>query len=186
MKRIKIIENFAKENMDELDWIHTKEVRTIAKKLAGSEKANKEIVDVAVLFHDVSKSKTELLKHAVESAKIAEKFLKKIGYDEKFIEQVVECIITHSSPWAKNAPMPKSIEAKVLFDADMIQQLGPFGIVKHILKYKDKPFDKIIKNSKYDLVEFAFGLLLTKNGKRIGREKVKYVREFFKLIRTDK
>jgi len=185
MKQTKIIEKFIEENIDELDWAHTKEVRAIAKKLADLEKANKEIVDIAALLHDVSKSETVLLEHAAESAKMAEKFLEKLEYDEEFIKRVVECIITHSSPWAKNAPMPKSIEAKVLFDADMLQQLSPFGIVKHILKYKNEPFNKIVKNSKDDLVKFAFELLLTKSGKRIGKEKVKYVKEFFKLIKNN-
>jgi len=85
--------------------------------------------------------------------------------------------------FGQKRPTPKSIEAKILFDADMLQQLCSFGIVKHILKYKDKPYKKFIKNSKHDLIEFAFGLLITKNRKRIGQEKVKYMKEFFKMLK---
>jgi uncharacterized protein len=181
-QKIKIIEKFAKENLDELDWLHTKEVRIIAEKLADLEKADKKVVDTAALLHDVSKSKVSLLKHAEKSAEMAEKLLRKLKFNENFIEQVVECIAVHSSPWVKSGSMPKTIEAKVLFDADMLQQLSPLGIVKHILKYKDKPYKEIIKNSRRDLIEFAFKLLMTKNGKKIGREKVKYVREFFKSL----
>lgn len=176
------IEKFARENLNDLDWIHTKEVRAIAKKLSGFEKADKKVVDIAALLHDVSKQKVSLLKHAEKSAEMAEKLLRELKFDDDFIKQTIECIAAHSSPWAKNGPMPKSIEAKVLFDSDMLQQLSPFGIVKHILKYKDKAYQGIIKNSKHDLIEFAFKLLMTKNGKKIGREKVRYVREFFRSL----
>ena len=176
------IEKFAKENLSEIDWIHTKEVRTIAKKLARLEKADKKVVDIAALLHDVSKSKVSLLKHAEKSAEMVGKLLRKLKFDENFIKQTVDCIAAHSSPWAKKGPTPKSIEAKILFDADMLQQLSPFGIVKHILKYKDKPYKEIIKNSKHDLIEFAFKLLITKSGKKIGREKVRYVKEFFRSL----
>lgn len=183
MKQINRIEKYVKENMDEFDWVHTKGVRIIAEELAGLEKADKDIVDIAALFHDISKAKVSPIRHAKESAKMAKSFLKKMKYNDGFIERAVECVAAHSSPWTKNAPMPKSIEAKVVFDADMLQQLSSFGIIKHILKYKKKTFKEIIKNSEDDLANIAFKLLLTKNGKRIGRSKVRYVKEFFKLTR---
>lgn len=134
------------------------------------------------MLHDVSKQRVGLLKHAEKSAEMAEKLLRKLKFDENFIKQTIECITSHSSPWAKNGPMPKTIEAKVLFDADMLQQLSSFGIIKHILKYKNKPYKEIIKKSKHDLIKFAFKLLMTKNGKKIGREKIKYVKNFFKSL----
>ena len=138
------------------------------------------MVEVAVLLHDVLKTKSSLLNHAKAGTKLSEKFLKKMNFDERFIKRVLHCIESHSSPWSKNGPMPKTIEAKVVFDADMIQQLGPFGITKHILKYKENDFSEIIKFSRNDLVNQAFGLLITKSGKKMGKRKLKYVKEFFK------
>ena len=49
------IEKFVESKLDSLNWYHTQAMRPIAKKLAGLEKADKDIVDVAVLFHDIVK-----------------------------------------------------------------------------------------------------------------------------------
>jgi len=43
-RKIDQIEKFARENLDELDWIHTKKVKTIAKKLADLKKMIKKLL----------------------------------------------------------------------------------------------------------------------------------------------
>jgi len=179
IKNIKQIEDFIKNNLDELTWVHTQAIRSIAQRLVKLENADKDIVEIAVLFHDIARTKASPLEHAREGAKITKEFLKKLNFDGEFIKKVVHCIETHSSPWAKNAPMPSTIEAKIVFDADMIQQLGAFGIIKHILKYKDKNFSELIEAAEKDLINIAFKLLITKSGKKLGKEKIDYVKKFF-------
>lgn len=178
MNKLQKIEEFVKKNVDEANWIHTQAMRPIAERLAELEGADKVVVDVAVLFHDIAKDKVSLLEHAQKSAEMCEDYLK-TSYSLEHIKKVVYCIKTHSAPWAKNAPMPNTIEAKVLFDADMIQQLSAFGIAKHILKYKDKNFNDLIESSKKDLVG-AYELLMTESGKKLGKERINYVKTFFK------
>ncbi len=175
--KIKKIESFVKKNLSQLNWVHTKAVRPIAVKLAKLEGANQLIVDVAVLFHDIAKDKVPSSRHAEEGAKICEKFLTKLNFEISFINKIVYCVEAHASPWLKNQPELLTIEAKIMFDADMLQQLGALGIVKHIIKYHNKKFYELISAVAGDL-DKAYGLLITKTGKELGKKKIKSVRKF--------
>lgn len=188
------IEKFVKSKLDILNWMHVQGVRPIAKYIAKKEKADKEIVDIAVLFHDITKTdlKKELYHH-IEGAKLAKNYLKKIRADNKFIDAVYHCILSHSAPLkyfrskAKGKkkdflPMPKTIEAKVVFDADMIQQLSPYGITKSLFinytTYK-KPFKEGFLATKNTLMNDAPKQLFTKTAKQLAKQRLKYLRTFF-------
>lgn len=179
----KQIEKLIKSKLDELNWIHTMEVRAIAQNLAKKERADKEIVDIAVLFHDIGKPVSEQ-KHHVIGARVAKSFLKNLGVEKSFIEKVVSCVRTHGVPWenlkkrAANFKMPKTPEEKVLFDADMIQQLSPFGIAKHLIKYSKYPFRECVARAKKELLT-AYSLLLTKSGREMAKPGLKLVKHFF-------
>lgn len=181
MNKIKKIEYFIKNELNEINWVHTQSVRSIAQKIAKNEGGNKLIIDMAILFHDIAKDKKPLLTHAESSAIIAKKYLKKLKFNEKIIKRIVHCIESHSTPWSKNGPTPASIEAKIVFDADMIQQLSPFGIVKHILKYKDKKYSDLVFSARHDLFG-CYHTLITKTGKRMAKQRIKYVKNFFNSI----
>ena len=56
-EQIQKIEKFVSSKLDSLNWEHSKGIRPIAQKLARLEKADKDIVDVAVMFHDLGKIK---------------------------------------------------------------------------------------------------------------------------------
>jgi len=71
------IEQYVSIKLDSLNWYHAQEVRKIAQKLARLEKADKEIVDTAVLFHDLGKIKIKGLGHSAISAELARKYLEK-------------------------------------------------------------------------------------------------------------
>jgi HD superfamily phosphodiesterase len=176
ISKIKKIERFVKKNLSQLNLVHTEAMRPIALRLAKLEGADQLIVDTAVLFHDIAKDEV-LNQHAEEGAKICEKFLIKLNFDADFINRVVYCVRVHSSPWRKGQPKLSTIEAKVMFDADMLQQLSAFGIAKHIIKYHDKKFYELVKAVLGDLDKACF-LLTTKTGKELGRKKIKKVKKF--------
>ena len=94
--QIQKIEKFVFLKLDSLNSEHTQAVRPIAQKLAGLEKADKDIVGVAVLFHDLGRIKAGK-GHSQRSAEMARKFLEKESYEQRFIEEVVYCIIVHSN-----------------------------------------------------------------------------------------
>jgi putative nucleotidyltransferase with HDIG domain len=178
------IEQYVSSKLDSLNWYHTQEVRKIAQKLAHLEKADKDIVDVAVLFHDLGKIKTGDLGHAEVSAELARKFLEKENLERRFIEEVIYCIIAHELPWKNQSNLVNTIEAKVVFDADMIQQLSEFGIIKHTLVYQEiikKDFREGMIRSRDQLFK-AYNLILSDNGRKLAEEGYKLVKEFYKEL----
>jgi len=175
------IEQFVESKLDSLNWYHTQEVRKIAQKLARLEKADKEIVDVAVLFHDIGKYKGDD-GHVQRSAEIARKFLEKENFEQRLIEEAVYCIIIHEYPWIGKANQIRTIEAKVVCDADVIQRLSPYGVIKHSIKYQedfDKDFNSGIKKSWEKLMK-CYNVILTKNGQKLAEPGYKLIKEFYK------
>lgn len=201
-KQLRQIERFVKNRLDELNWMHTQAIRPIANYIAKKEKADLRVVDVSVLFHDITKTnlKKELYHHK-EGADIAKNFLKKIKVNEEIINKVYHCVLSHSTPLryfrskAKRAhknkkflPWPKTKEAKVLFDADMIQQISPFGIIKGAFisytTYK-RDFKKGFLDVKNTLMKDAYENIFTKTGKKLAKERIKYLKDFFYKLENE-
>jgi len=178
------IEQYVSSKLDSLNWYHTLEVRKIAQKLARLEKADKEIVDTAVLFHDLGKIKIQGLGHSEVSAELARKFLEKENLETRFIEEVIYCIIAHELPWKNQSNLVSTIEAKVVFDADMIQHLSEFGIIKQVLAYQEiikKNFHEGMIGSRDQLFK-EYNLLLTDNGRKLAEAGYKFVKDFYKEL----
>jgi len=112
------------------DFEHIIRVYKNAQKLAKKEKANTKLVLAAVLLHDIvsfpksdSRSKTSSTKSAIEAHKI----LKKYDYSDDEIKIVSDAIRDHSF---SKGMVPRSIEGKVLQDADRLDALGAIGIAR--------------------------------------------------------
>lgn len=178
------IEFYVCSKLDSLNWQHTNEVRRVAQKLARLEKADKEIVDVAALFHDLGKANGKNEGHAERSGELARKYLEKENFEQNFIEEVVYCVLVHSHPWREQSNLVTTPEAKVLFDADMIQQLSEFGIIKHSINYGAD----IYKNYQEGLIKTrdtlfrCYNLILTENGRKLAEPGYKFVKEFYKKL----
>lgn len=90
--------------------------------LAEKYNANRDIVEVAALFHDYA----DLLdmnnreKHHVMGAKLAEEILKRDGFDDYFIEKVKLCILNHRASVVNEK---NSIEEICVADADAISHM---------------------------------------------------------------
>ncbi len=170
--------------LDSLNWQHTQLIRPIAQKLARLEKADKEIVDVAVLFHDLGKHTGKNQGHAERSGELARKYLEKENFEQRFIEEVVYCVSVHMLPWQDKSNLITTPEAKVLFDADMIQQLSEFGIIKHAINYGADIYQNyqagLIKTR--DTLFKCYNLIITANGRKLAEPGYKFVKEFFKKL----
>ena len=178
------IEFYVCSHLDSLNWQHTLGVRLIARKLAGLEKADKEIVDMAVLFHDLGKHTGEHKNHAQRSGELARKFLEHENFETRFIEEVVFCVMVHMASWENQTHLISTPEAKVLHDADLIQQLSEFGIIKHAINYGADIYDNykegIIKTR--DTLFKCYNLIITENGRKIAEPGYKFIKDFFKKL----
>lgn len=94
-------------------------------RLAVEENADVKKCVISALFHDVSHFVSEdYRKHGDKSAEIARNFLLNEGYSEGFVEDIVYTVKSHVGEHH-----PKTIEAKILQDADTIDRFGFFRIL---------------------------------------------------------
>ena len=96
---------------------HVEGVRKYALKLAKIYNADKLVVEVAALLHDIGADVGE--DHANESAKISKKFLSKFEVSSSFKKHVIECIGRHSM-----GSKTETMEERVIQDADGIMFLN--------------------------------------------------------------
>lgn len=114
------------------DMDHVFRVFNIAMKLARDEEVDMEVLQVALYLHDIARVKEDKdqsgrTDHALLGAEMSREILKNLKYSDKFINHVVECILSHRY---KTGVKPSSIEAKILFDADKLDSVGAVGIAR--------------------------------------------------------
>ena len=196
-------------------YSHIKRVYGLCLYLARYEKedVNLEVLKLAALLHDIARIEEDLDKsgsidHAILGAQEAEKILRKSGFDEKIIEEVKHCIETHRY---RSNKRPKTIEAKILSDADKLDVIGAIGIARSFMiagKYnqqvfRDVPIDEYIKeniaeNGRIkDMTKHAPNLefelkfkkiperLYTQKAKQIARRRLKIMEEFFEELKKE-
>jgi uncharacterized protein len=155
--------------------------------------------------------KTGDIDHAILGAEMAENILKKMDYSQEKINSVKHCIITHRF---RTGNKPKTKEAMILFDADKLDVLGAIGIArcymfagqqKQVI-FSEIPINEYIKdnlfngeingrikdNSKHaSNIEFQIKLqyipdkLYTSKAKKIGKERVQYMKIFFDQLEKE-
>lgn len=159
---------------------HVERVVRLAVFIAEKEGANVEIVKKAAELHDIARGKPN---HALEGAKIAEKILKQKGYDESFIFSVKHCIEAHSF---SSKVKPKTLEAKVLSDADKIDAIGAIGIARAFMfsGERGKGIEETLKHFDEKLLKLK-DCLYTDTAKSIARRRYEFVAEFYNRIKQE-
>jgi uncharacterized protein len=148
-------------------WEHTQRVGCWAQRLANEERADEEKCVIAALFHDVSHFICEdYRKHGIKSAEIARDYLQKNAYDKDLIEDVAYAVETHVAE-----PNPKTLEAKILQDADSLDRFGYFRILLFGKKAEVSNFENLRKEVNSSLASLdrlergEFGPMWTTTGK---------------------
>lgn len=127
--RIKKVYNYAKKkynkaNLFQHNWEHILRVLYRALIIAETEKdINYSILIPAVLLHDIGVTEDEYKKHKEIGALIARRDLPKFCYKDNEIDEICYCIELHEEKINQ-----KTIEAKILFDADRLEKSGIGGI----------------------------------------------------------
>ena len=112
------------------DFEHIMRVYKNVKKIARHENVNLRLVLTATLLHDIvsfpksdKRSKTASLKSSQKAKKILEKY----HYTKNEITTIIDAIADHS--FSRNK-IPKTVEGKILQDADRLDALGAIGIAR--------------------------------------------------------
>jgi len=126
----KEIEKLTVKNDVAHDFEHIMRVYRNTKKLCKSEEANPKLVLCAALLHDIAsfpKSDKRSKTSSKKSSILAEKILKKYNFSKNEIQIICNAILDHS--FSKNK-VPKTIEGKILQDADRLDAIGAIGIAR--------------------------------------------------------
>lgn len=107
------------------DFDHVLRVALMAKRIAHSEGADVEIAYVAALLHDVGRSDEEYHDHAEAAAARAREILK--SHPARKVEAVAQAILQHRF---RMGPVPQSLEARCVFDADKLDAIGAIGVAR--------------------------------------------------------
>jgi uncharacterized protein len=165
-------------------WEHTQRVASWALRLANEEGANAEECVVAALFHDVSHFICEDYRdHGIKSAEIALDFLQKNEYDKGFIEKVCYAVETHVTE-----PNPKTLEAKILQDADALDRFGYFRIILFGRKAQVSNLEDLKREVNSSLAYLnkhergEFGPMWTKTGKARMKELIDLNKAFLEGV----
>ena len=180
-KQLKQIIAFARNRVKANDFNHNIDhmeltVR-IARILARQEGADEEVCLAASYLHDIGRKKARG-RHGKDGARIARAFLKQNGFPAAFINAVCYAIGQHDSGSAK-----KTKEAAVLWDADKLQAVGPFGFIRifaHHLTYDTRDI-YLAKRMTQRRIDFFYRRFYTKSGKILARRLHNYLNKFCEL-----
>lgn len=108
---------------------HINRVLELSLKFAEKEKANKDIVSLIALLHDVDDYKLFGIENS-ESLSNAKLFMKNADVDSEVQKCVIEAISSIGYSRLLNGFRPQTLEGKVVSDADMCDAVGVNGIMR--------------------------------------------------------
>jgi len=184
------------------DFEHVLRVYKNAKKICKEEKANEKLILSAALLHDIvsyPKSDKRSKMSSLESAKKSRQILKKYDFSKEEIMIISDAICDHSFSQNK---IPKTLEGRILQDADRLDALGAIGIarvfatggsLKRPFYNLDDPFcNTRTPDDKIWTVDHFFQKLLkleslmnTKSGKVEAKRRTMVLKEFLNYLKQE-
>lgn len=182
------------------DFWHIERVRNNAKLIYKTEKADKFIVDLAILLHDVGDRK--VINKKEDDYTIAENYLKNKKVDIEIIGQIM--FIIKNMSFSNSFNRDKGGESKEFFivqDADRLDSLGAIGVARTFafggsrlrpIYNPTKMVKKINSTEKYKKMESSSfhhfyekilllkDLMNTKTAKKIAKERHEFVKKYMK------
>lgn len=159
-RQIALIEDFALKKYRSLDDTHgvdhCEKTVSLACHIARHEGASELIAKLGALLHQF---------HPERAAQVDE-FLISIDIPQRVREEIIHCVKCVEPTTIHTA---RTIEAKVVFDADKLQTLGPYGLVREVVyrtRKKDIDFRVAFREAE-ELQKQMASLLQTATGKSL-------------------
>lgn len=184
------------------DIFHASRVRDVSLRLANESErtVDTEVLSAAAWLHDIGRplERTgQIENHGEWATEEAETVLASEGVPTDRIDAVQHCIRTHSI--RASSPEPKTIEAKLLFDADKLDATGARGVVRlacivgersgrtgeraaaidDASKYPSTTWDRPDVSLLREWARERLDKLYTSPGRRLGESRWRFVEDFF-------
>lgn len=113
----------------------------MAKFLARKTGADESIVIAGAFLHDTALPSGNDYNY-FKNKKVVKNLLKHFNLSQKEMEGIAECVASH-----EGVVNPKTLEAKVVHDADVLEKVGLLGIIRHTWKMTN------LKKINYKMIE---------------------------------
>ncbi len=202
---IKFLKEEFKDDTTGHDWFHIKRVYENACFIQTKEGGNKTVIELAALLHDISDHKFNGGKLNI-GGQIGYELLRKKGCSKEIASQVKEIIDVVSFKGALVKDTPKTLEAKIVQDADRLDAMGAIGIARAFAfgGNKNRPiydpntppilhdnFEAYSKSKSHTVNHFYEKLLLLKDrlhtstAKNIGQLRHDYMLNFLEQFKNE-
>jgi uncharacterized protein len=180
------------------DWDHTLRVYRLCERIGKVEIADMEVVKIAAYLHDIGRSVQDQsagkVCHAEEGARLTREIIGQLPLSDFQKNNIVHCVRSHRF---RGNHKPRTLEAKVLFDADKLDSIGAIGIARAFLfagevgaklHSPDMNLENTLPYSKDDTGYREFKLklsrvrdrIITTEGRKLAKERHEFMENFFK------
>ncbi len=185
------------------DWDHTERVTKLCLRIGRREKADLGILKLAAVLHDIGREEEDRshgrICHGRSGAALARGILERHGCDAATVKAVTHCIRTHRF---RKGGAPRTLEARVLFDADKLDSIGAVGVGRAFLfageigaRLHDKRIE-VGKTKPYTREDTAYREYLVKlsrvrdrmttgEGRRMAAERHRFMAAFFDRLNKE-
>jgi uncharacterized protein len=116
------------------DWDHTLRVHRLCRHIGIAEGADLLVAESAAYLHDIGRGDQDRtdgkLCHAKKGADLAQEILAGTALGADRQKNIIHCIAAHRF---RRGDPPRTLEAKVLFDADKLDAIGAVGVARAFL-----------------------------------------------------
>lgn len=180
------------------DWDHTLRVYGLCERIGKAEGADMVVVKIAAYLHDIGRSVQDQsagkVCHAAEGAKLAREIVGQLLLSDFQKDNIIHCVRSHRF---RGGEKPKTLEAKVLYDADKLDSIGAVGVARAFLfagevgaklHNPDVSVENTLPYSRDDTGYREFKLklsrikdrILTTEGRKLAKERHEFMETFFK------
>lgn len=168
------LEEFCKNFHRQQDFAHgrkhMKKTVHLAEMIAEKEGANLKLVRIGAMVHQFH-----------DEIGTLEQFLEVLRVDKETASKIVECAAFR--PHRNIPPEGVSLEAKVVYDADALQVLGPHGIIREVARNvaaRNKSLEKSVEGAR-DTESAFHEFLQTRTAREMIEAPHELMQEFWKL-----
>jgi uncharacterized protein len=183
---------------------HTERVHKTALHIGRLMNAGLEVLSAAALLHDIGRRyetrEQGKICHAEKGAELAREILEKLDFPPRIIDDIAHCIEAHRY---RGKTVPRTLEAKILYDADKLDSIGAVGIGRAFL-FAGQTGARLHNESDVNILdckpysredtayrEFKFKMskikdrMLTPEGKRLAEERHDFMEIFFERLERE-
>ena len=178
-------------------WDHTQRVNKLCEHIGRKELADMAVLQVAAILHDIGRPREDKTSgricHAEIGADMAQPIVSCLPLAQAQKDNILHCIRSHRF---RGRHRPRTLEARVLFDADKLDAIGAVGVARAFLFAGEigarlhNPHQRPEDTAPYSVDDTGYreyrlklikvkGRMMTTEGRRMAEKRHQFMQHFF-------